>query len=87
MGYWGQLWVSGIPYEERQRQVGEIYKLSAEGEAAIREHGVDYVVIGPDERASLGANEDAYASRFPVVAATERWRVYDVRSLTANAAP
>ena len=87
MGYWGQLWVSGIPYEERQREVGEIYKLSAEGDSLIREYGVDYVVIGPDERASLGANEDAYAARFPVAVATDRWRVYDVRSLTASAAP
>jgi len=87
MGYWGQLWVSGIPYEERQREVGEIYKLSTEGEALIREYGVDYVVIGPDERASLGANEAAYATRFPVVVTTDEWRVYDVRSLTASAEP
>jgi len=87
MGYWGQLWVSGIPYQERQRQVGEIYKLSPEGESFIREHGVDYVVIGPDERTTLGANEAAYAARFPVVVATAQWRVYDVRSLTASAAP
>jgi uncharacterized membrane protein len=85
MGYWGQLWVSGIPYEERQREVTEIYRLTAEGERLIREHGVDYVVIGPDERASLGANEEAYAARFPTVVQTDRWSVYDVRSLAASA--
>ena len=84
MGYWGQLWVSGIPYQERQRQVGEIYRLSAEGESLIRQFGVDYVVIGPDERASLGADEAAYAARFPVVVATDQWRVYDVRSVTGT---
>lgn len=89
MGYWGQLWVSGIPYEERQRQVGEIYKLSAEGEARIREHGVDYVVIGPDERRAdgLAANEEAYAARFPIAVATARWRVYDVRELSGDTEP
>jgi hypothetical protein len=87
MGYWGQLWVSGIPYEERQRQVGEIYKLSPEGEAVIREFGVDYVVIGPDERTTLGADETAFAARFPVAVETDQYRVYDVRSLTALAAP
>jgi hypothetical protein len=87
MGYWGQLWVSGIPYEERQREVGEIYKLSPEGESLIRQYGVDYVVIGPDERATLGANEAAFEARFPVVVATPQWRVYDVRSLTASVAP
>jgi hypothetical protein len=42
---------------------------------------VDYVVIGPDERSTLQANEAAYADRFPVAAATENYRVYDVRSL------
>jgi hypothetical protein len=81
MGYWGQLWVSGIPYQQRQAEVGEIYKLSPAGEALIRSYHVDYVVIGPDERATLGANEAAYASRFPVLVQTPNYRVYDVRAL------
>jgi hypothetical protein len=42
---------------------------------------VDYVVIGPDERSTLKANEAAYAARFPVAAHTQNYRVYDVRSL------
>ena len=39
------------------------------------------MVIGPDERSTLDANEAAYAARFPVVASTENYRVYDVRSV------
>jgi hypothetical protein len=87
MGYWGQLWVSGIPYEERQREVAEIYRLSPAGEQIIRDNEIDYVVVGPDERSpqGLAADEDEFAARFPVATRTENWRVYDVRSLTASA--
>jgi hypothetical protein len=85
MGYWGQLWVSGIPYEARQAEVREIYRLSPTGEAVIRREGIDFVVIGPAERSSdgLAADEAAYAERVPVAAETEQYRVYDVRPLAA----
>lgn len=81
MGYWGQLWVSGIAYQQRQADVGTIYALGPGADDLLRRYQVDYVVIGPDERSTLHADEAAYAARFPVVAATESYRVYDVRSL------
>ena len=81
MGYWGQLWVSGIAYQQRQADVGTIYAMGPGAEDLLRTYKVDYVVIGPDERSTLHANEAAYAARFPVVASTESYRVYDVRSL------
>jgi hypothetical protein len=83
MGYWGQLWVSGIPYEARQAEVREIYQLSPAGEDVIRREGVDFVVIGPDERRvdGLAADEAAYAARFEVATETDQYRVYDVRPL------
>ena len=81
MGYWGQLWVSGIAYQQRQADVGTIYAMGPGAEDLLRSYKVDYVVIGPDERSTLNANEAAYADRFPVVAETESYRVYDVRSL------
>ncbi len=85
MGYWGQLWVSGIPYEQRQAEVLEIYKLTPESDRLMQQYGVDYVVIGPDERDpnQVGADEAAWAARFPVATSTDQWRVYDVRSLSA----
>jgi hypothetical protein len=81
MGYWGQLWVSGIPYQQRQADVEAIYAMGPGADALLRSYKVDYVVIGPDERSTLHANEAAYAARFPVVASTQNYRVYDVRSL------
>jgi hypothetical protein len=84
MGYWGQLWVSGIAYQQRQAEVKAIYAMGSGADELIRRYKVDYVVIGPDERATLGANETAYAARFPVVLSTATYRVYDVRSLLAG---
>jgi hypothetical protein len=81
MGYWGQLWVSGIAYQQRQADVGTIYTMGPGAVDLLRTYKVDYVVIGPDERSTLNANEAAYADRFPVAARTENYRVYDVRSL------
>ena len=81
MGYWGQLWVSGIAYQQRQADVGTIYAMGPGAVDLLRTYKVDYVVIGPDERSTLNANEAAYADRFPVAARTENYRVYDVRSL------
>jgi hypothetical protein len=89
MGYWGQLWVSGIPYEARQAEVGEIYRLTSAGEEVIAREGIDFVVIGPDERRSdgLAADEAAFAERFAVATETDLYRVYDVRSLATASRP
>jgi hypothetical protein len=84
MGYWGQLWVSGIPYEERQAEVVEILQLGPRADQLIARHGVDFVVIGPQERADQQADEPGFAARFPVAAATDQWRIYDVRSVSGS---
>ena len=40
-------------------------------------YGVAAVVIGPDERASLGASDSAWTARAPLLFATANYRVYD----------
>jgi hypothetical protein len=79
MGYWGQLWVSGIPYEERQADVLAIYRLGPGADALLARYGVDYVVIGPDEVADLGANLAAFEARYPVAAREGPWTIFAVR--------
>ncbi len=81
MGYWGQLWVSGIPYETRQAEVATIYAGGPAAAALIERYGVGAVVIGPEERASLGANETWFAERYPVVAAVGETRVYGTQAM------
>ena len=55
--------------EGRRRK---FYKLTPAGLDAIRKHKVAYVVVGPDERANLGASDSAW-SKYPVAAQTQSW--------------
>ncbi len=53
------------------------------GEAAIqllKKHRISYVTIGPTEIYDLSANENFFASRFPLAFSNENYRVYSVKS-------
>ena len=81
MGYWGQLWVSGIPHESRQKDALEILTLGPGADALIRSYGVDFVVISTDDVREVGAAMDGYRARFPTVVETPNYAVFDVRGL------
>src|SRR5439155_18652181 len=49
MGYWGQLWVSGIPYEQRQAEVKDLLQFKDGTEVLLRKDNIDYVVISTDD--------------------------------------
>jgi hypothetical protein len=79
MGYWGQLWVSGIDHRQREAEVLEILRLGPRADELIERYGIAAVVIGPGERDRLGANDAGYAARFPVLGEVGAYRVYDTR--------
>lgn len=79
VGYANWLWTEGIPYVPRERQAIEILQWAADGPALLAASPIDYVVIGPAERANLAANESAFRDRFPIALQTANYRVYDVR--------
>jgi hypothetical protein len=80
VGYANWLWAEGLPYVPRQDESLEVLRWGPRAESIIADNGVNYVVVGPLER-SLGANETAFADRFPVAVETANYRVYDVRSV------
>ncbi|HEY3523580.1 MAG TPA: hypothetical protein VGK63_07725, partial [Candidatus Limnocylindrales bacterium] len=80
VGYANWLWAEGLPYVPRQDDALQILRWGPAAESLIATNEIDYVVIGPLERTE-GANEAAFAERFPVAVETENYRVYDVRSL------
>ncbi len=80
VGYANWLWAEGLPYVARQDDALQILRWGPAAPSLIADNKIDFVVIGPLER-SEGANEAAFAGRFPVAVETERYRVYDVRSL------
>ena len=79
VGYANWLWTEGVPYETRARIVKDIYADLAEADEIFEEYQIDYIVVGPYERKDLGANEAELGGRYPVVAQTPDWAVYDVR--------
>ncbi len=61
LGYIGHLWSQGIKYEEREAEVRNIYAGSPQADALLNKYGVDYVVVGPLERAAVRVNEQYFA--------------------------
>lgn len=81
VGYPGWLWTEGVRYGDREAIVRSIYVTRDGWLDDLAEHAIDFVAIGPPDRDGLRANEQAFRERFPVVAETADWRVYDVRGL------
>jgi hypothetical protein len=69
----------GIDPTERERDVRAIYAFTPEAPELLRQYDVSYVQIGPSERRSFNANVEAFRDRFPVIASTEGYEVFDVR--------
>lgn len=84
MGYWGQLWVSGVRYQERQADVERILTLADGAEATMERYGVDYVVVGPDavqtDHGSVTPNRGGFLERYPVVVQAGGYLVFDVNA-------
>ena len=76
--YPGHLSSHGIDYQEREEDAKRMYAGGPEAVRLFEKYGVEYVLISPDERSSMGPNE-AFFARFPVAAETGRYKVYKVR--------
>jgi hypothetical protein len=54
LGYTGTLWTHGIEYGEREEAMKKIYKGEPEAVDLLKQHRIDYVVVGPLEDTSPG---------------------------------
>ena len=79
MGDDNWLWTEGIQYEQRRDEVRRIYRAEPGTEALLAQRGIDFVVIGPNERDTLQADEAAFRARYPVLVEVGDWVVFDVR--------
>lgn len=78
MRYSGHLASHGIDYGQRETDVRSIYLGAANADELLRKYSVDFIVVSPEERNALKANEQ-YFSKFPVVAESGQYKVYKVR--------
>jgi uncharacterized membrane protein len=75
LGYPGWMWSRGLSYAERGADVQRIYSGAPEADALLRHYGVDYVLIGPAELASLKVNEQFW-SKYAILSQAGAYRFY-----------
>ena len=78
MRYPGHLSSHGIDYGERERDVKTIYTGGGVADILLRKYNVGYVLIGPEERSTLKAN-DAFFSQYPIAAQAAQYKLYKVK--------
>lgn len=78
MRYPGHLSSHGIDYQQREADVKQIYRGGRPALALLEKYDIEYVLMSPEERATLGPDE-AFFTRFPVVAEAGQYRVYKVK--------
>jgi hypothetical protein len=78
MRYPGHLGSHGIDYAARENDVKSIYSGSANADELMRKYGIEYVLISPEERSSVAANEQFF-KKFSVIAEAGQYKVYKVK--------
>lgn len=76
MGYRGWLWSHGHDYRATEQAVQAMYQTAAP--ALLARYRVQYVVIGPQERRSLAANEAAFERLHRRVKQSAQYSIYQV---------
>ncbi|MBA3769235.1 MAG: hypothetical protein H0X08_01805 [Blastocatellia bacterium] len=78
MRYTGHLLSHGIDYLPREDEVKRIYSGAGVSDILLRQASIDYVLVSPEERNSLGAR-DEFFKKYPLVAESGEYRVYKIK--------
>jgi uncharacterized membrane protein len=75
MGYPGHIWTHGLDYHQRETEIRRIYAGAPDASALLARYGVEYMVVGPQERALVPVN-DAFFERYSMVVEVGEYRLY-----------
>ena len=78
MGYPGHIWTHGLEFMQREGEIRRMYLGLPDAVQLINNFGVDYAVVGPQERMVTTVNE-GFFSRFEKVAEVGEYKLYKVR--------
>ncbi|HEV8427734.1 MAG TPA: hypothetical protein VGQ41_07465 [Pyrinomonadaceae bacterium] len=78
MGYPGHIWTHGLQFVQRESEIKRIYLGTPDAEQLIRNYGVQYLVVGPQERVVTPVNE-LFFTRFQKVGEVGEYTLYKVR--------
>ncbi|MBK9528203.1 MAG: hypothetical protein IPO41_07755 [Acidobacteria bacterium] len=78
MRFTAHLTSHGIDPGTREQDVKQIYQGGAAADALLKKHNIDYVLVSPEERNTLKANEEFF-KKFPLAVEVGEYRVYKVK--------
>jgi hypothetical protein len=78
MGYPGHIWTHGLEFARREGEIKRIYLGSPDAQQLLKNYGVDYAVIGPQERVVTPVNERFFA-QFEKVGQVGDYSLYKIR--------
>ncbi|HYY99463.1 MAG TPA: hypothetical protein VE642_12760, partial [Pyrinomonadaceae bacterium] len=83
LGYPGHIWSHGLDYAEREAELKTIYAGAPGAPGLIAENRIEYVVVGPLERAELSkpgyALNESFFKRFEKVGEAGEYSLYKTR--------
>jgi hypothetical protein len=85
LGYPGHIWSQGLDEGTREPEIARIYAGAADAGELVARHGVDYILVGPQERAWTRVNE-SFLSRYALVAASGPYRLLKTRGFAVDQA-
>jgi hypothetical protein len=78
MGYPGHIWTHGLQFVQRESEIKRIYLGSPDAEQLIRKYGIEYLVLGPQERVVTPVN-DIFFTRFQKIGEVGEYKLYKIR--------
>src|ERR1700752_108829 len=78
MGYPGHIWTHGLQFVQRESEIKRIYLGAPDAEQLIRKYGIEYLVVGPQERVVTPVNE-VFFTRFQKVGEVGEYKLYKAR--------
>jgi hypothetical protein len=78
MGYPGHIWTHGLQFVKRESEIKRIYLGTPDAEQLIRNYGIEYFVVGPQERVVTPVNE-LFFTRFQKVGEVGEYTLYKIK--------
>ena len=75
MGYPGHIWTHGLEFVQREGEIKRIYLGAPDAEQLITKYGIEYLVVGPQERIVTMVN-DQFINRFQKVGEVGEYKLY-----------
>jgi hypothetical protein len=77
-GYLGWMWTYGIKADDRVTDIRYIYDGNLMTEKLLKQYGINYVVIGPEERSEFHPRESYFSTRYPLLTKVGSTTIYKI---------